>query len=252
MVTAGLVFSNNNKAMASKVSSPPKTVSKVPVPKPKPKPQAQATKKADPVRKPVDSVTVRGEKPESSSADMGALTRGLADNFGVSDTQSLAKSKKSGERDPEDPGQASVDLARQFEGQLSQNVKGKLDHFGAAGGKTNNCADFVSSVLQASDRGIERTPLVNDLRQQLQDKGWGEISPEDAQPGDVWMTRSNTHGSRHTELVTQADGEGGFNTIGSNNISDDQQRIFERDKTGGVIYGYREPQVPLPTPRPGR
>ena len=231
--------------MASKVSSPPKTVSKPPVPKPKPKTPVQATGGTAAVRKPVDSVSVRGEKPESSSADMGALTKGLVDNFGAEDAAPVSK-PKSKKSDPDSPGQASVDLARRFEGQLSQNVKGKLDNFEAAGGKTNNCADFVSSVLQTSGRGIERTPLVNELRQQLQDKGWSEIAPEDAKPGDVWMTRSNTFRSRHTELVTQADGEGGFRTIGSNNITDHQQRIFERDKTGGVIYGYREPPVPTP------
>ncbi len=245
-----LLFSNNNKVMASKVSTPPKTVTKPPVPKPRPKPPVQAAEKATPVRKPVDKVSVRDEKLESSSTDLGALTNGLVDNYSVSGNPGVTKTPQSSDRGPVSPGQASVDLARRFEGQLSQNVKGKLEHFGAAGGRTNNCADFVSSVLQASDRGIERTPLVNELRQQLQDKGWSEISPEDAKPGDVWMTRSNTHGNRHTELVTQADGQGGFRTIGSNNISDNQQRIFERDKTGGVIYGYREPQAPVPTPRP--
>ena len=122
-------------------------------------------------------------------------------------------------------------------------MKGKLDNFQAAGGNTNNCADFVSSVLETSGRGIEQTPRVNELREQLLEKGWSAISAEDAQPGDVWMTESDTYGSRHTELVSQVDGEGGFHTIGSNNVSSDQQRITERPKEGGVIYGYRDPEA---------
>ncbi|MCA9795939.1 MAG: hypothetical protein KC910_29225, partial [Candidatus Eremiobacteraeota bacterium] len=50
------------------------------------------------------------------------------------------------------PGQASVDLARKFEQVDSRDVKGQLPNFQAAGGDTNNCTDFVTSVLQDTGR----------------------------------------------------------------------------------------------------
>ncbi len=185
---------------------------------------------------PQDKVTLSGEKAGATDR-LSALQGGLQENYSVSDASEVAPAKPAAkESGPIDPGQASVDLARQFEGMLSQDVKGKLEPFGAAGGNTSNCADFVSSVLQASERGIERTPSVSELRAQLLEKGWEAIPREEARPGDVWMTESNTYGSRHTELVTTA---GGTHTIGSNNISSTQQQIFEREKEGGIIYGHR-------------
>lgn len=193
----------------------------------------------------MDKVSIRGENSAAGAANISALTQGLAANYGVAEA---GAAKKAESVKPAGPGQASVDLARKFEGQLSQRVKGKLPHFQAAGGKTNNCADFVSSVLQASGRGVTQNPSVSGLRQQLKDKGWQAISPDQAKPGDVWMTKSNTHGSRHTELVSQVDGKGGFHTIGSNNITKRQQKITERPKSGGVIYGYRPPELPTRNP----
>lgn len=120
---------------------------------------------------------------------------------------------------------------------MSQSVKGKMKHFQAAGGRSNNCADFVSSALQATGRGVKHTASVSELRQQLQKKGWKAIPRSEARPGDVWMTKSNTHGSRHVELVSAP---GGTRTIGSNNIRKGVQQITERAKgPSGVIYGYR-------------
>ena len=52
---------------------------------------------------------------------------------------------------PEGEGnQAAADYARQFLGRDSYTLKGVMDHFTAAGGKTNNCADFVSSALEST------------------------------------------------------------------------------------------------------
>lgn len=236
--------------MASKISPKPKSISKPKAIK-KPavkaqKPVSRGTKPKAGGNNPVDKVKIRGEKNETSAADMSALTQGLAANFGATDVAAAGKDKPGAV----DPGQASVDLARKFEGQKSQDLKGKLDNFQAAGGTTNNCADFVSSVLETSGRGVEQTASVSSLRKQLLDKGWTAIPADKAKPGDVWMTNSNTHGNRHTELVSQTDGKGGFHTIGSNNATSRQQYITEREKTGGVIYGYREP--PLPQPKPTR
>lgn len=120
---------------------------------------------------------------------------------------------------------------------MSQSVKGKMKHFQAAGGKGNNCADFVSSALAATGRGVKHTASVSELRKQLLSKGWKVIPRSKARPGDVWMTSSNKHGSRHTELVSA---NGGTKTIGSNNIRKGVQQISERNKGAtGVIYGYR-------------
>lgn len=130
-----------------------------------------------------------------------------------------------------------MEYARKFKNIMSQNVKGKMKYFQAAGGRSSNCADFVSSALQATNRGVKHTASVSELRSQLLKKGWKVIPRSQARPGDVWMTKSNVHGNRHTELVSA---DGGRMTIGSNNIRKGQQKITERAKGAtGVIYGYR-------------
>lgn len=225
--------------MASKVSSPPKKIATDsptrPVPRPTPSRSAAAAKSVP--SGPVDSVSVRGEQPPDPDR-MRRLEGGLLNNFAPDKTAPVRPVARdsSGQSDP---GQRSVDLARRFEGMESQDVKGLLDNFQAAGGRTNNCADFVSSVLESSGRGIEQTASVGELRQQLLDKGWQAIPSDQARPGDVWMTVSNQVGSRHTELITTP---GATHAIGSNNVAEGQQEIFEREARPGIIYGYRPPE----------
>ncbi|MHB2020022.1 MAG: hypothetical protein ACYCW6_24045 [Candidatus Xenobia bacterium] len=127
--------------------------------------------------------------------------------------------------------QASVDLARRYLGQNSINVRGQLPGFTAAGGQTNDCADFVSSVLQDTQGLKGHHVNVHDLEQSLIAQGWHRVSGAQARPGDVWMNSSRGH----TQLVATP---GATRTIGSNNDRPGHQRISERNNNPntGIYY----------------
>ena len=136
-------------------------------------------------------------------------------------------------------GSKAVDIARQFNGQPSYQLKGKLPGFTAPGGKTNNCAAFVSACLEnaGSIPKGKGSASVAQLRKNLQSMGWRKIPAQQSKPGDVWMTRPG-QGS-HTELVSSP---GGGRTIGSNNNGQKGfQRISERGKSqnSGEIWAKR-------------
>lgn len=138
---------------------------------------------------------------------------------------------------PEGEGnQAAADYARQFLGRDSYTLKGVMDHFTAAGGKTNNCADFVSSALESTGGLKGHYVGVKALEQALIEQGYHRVSGADAQPGDVWMNTSRGH----TELVGS---QGARTLIGSNNIRPGFQRISEHpnDPNKGVYYHRDEP-----------
>ncbi len=125
----------------------------------------------------------------------------------------------------------SVNLARSYLGQSSKQVKGKLSNFTAAGGTTNNCADFVSAILEQTD-GLQGHYInVRALESALGKQGWKPVSAAKAQPGDVWVA----HDRAHIELVTEA---GGQSTIGSSNDRPGHQKIIERSNwpKSGVYY----------------
>lgn len=132
--------------------------------------------------------------------------------------------------------QAAVDYARQFLDRDSYTLKGVMDHFTAAGGKTNNCADFVSSALESTGGLKGHYVGVKALEQALIAQGYRRVSGADAQPGDVWMNTSRGH----TELVGS---QGAKTLIGSNNIRPGFQRISEHpnDPNKGVYYHRDEP-----------
>ena len=128
-------------------------------------------------------------------------------------------------------GQAAVDYARQFNGRDSYTLKGQMNNFTAAGGKTNNCADFVCSALQSTGQLRGHFVGVRALETALKQQGYRQVPAQQAKPGDVWISNSRSH----TELVTAP---GGTKTIGSNNIRQGFQRISERGKNpgSGVYY----------------
>lgn len=128
-------------------------------------------------------------------------------------------------------GSDPVALGRQFIGQNAIDIKGKLPHFTAAGGQTNNCADFVSSLLESSGKLQGHHVNVKEMEQALIKQGWRQVPAAQAKPGDVWMN----HSRGHVELVTAA---GGTRTIGSNNDRPGHQVISERAKNpgSGVYY----------------
>ncbi len=137
--------------------------------------------------------------------------------------------------EPQPSGSAAVDLARQFEGRDSQSIKGELPNFTAAGGRDNNCADFVSSVLKSTGQFQGHDIRVKDFKANLIEQGYSQIPASEARPGDVFFANKGSH----TELVTEA---GGARTIGSNNVEADRQAITERpkDPTTGTYYARRE------------
>jgi hypothetical protein len=114
-------------------------------------------------------------------------------------------------------GQNTIDIARQFLGQNSRDVAGRMGPFTAAGGNTNNCADFVSSALVASGRLSRRNVNCRGLRRQLEQEGWRQIPASQARAGDVCFPSEG-----HVQLC-QGDGR----QIGSNNVRRGFQKITE-------------------------
>lgn len=135
---------------------------------------------------------------------------------------------------PNGSGDDAVNLGRQYLGQASINLKGKLPNFTAAGGNTNNCADFVSALLESTGRLKGHYVNVEGLESALQKQGYVQIPASQAKPGDVWMGSDRGH----TELVS---GAGGTSLIGSNNVRPGYQVISEKshDPNNGVYYGLR-------------
>lgn len=116
-------------------------------------------------------------------------------------------------------GQRAVDVARQFLGQRSRDIKGKMSHFQAAGGLTNNCADFVSSALQSGGMLGGHEVNCKRLEQRLLREGWRRIPAQQAGPGDVAFNQSRGH-------VVLCQGNGMM--IGSNNVRQGLQYVTEK------------------------
>jgi len=86
-----------------------------------------------------------------------------------------------------------------------------LPHYEAAGGPTNDCADFVSSVLMTAGKISFHENLVVNMRDKLHHHGWHNVKKHQAQPGDVWLCASG--GIEHVALVSKG---GGAEVIGAN------------------------------------
>lgn len=128
-------------------------------------------------------------------------------------------------------GQGAVATARQFLGQRSRDIRGRMPHFRAAGGLTNNCADFVSSALRSGGMLGGHEVNCRRLEQRLIREGWRQIHPSQAGPGDVVFSQSRGH----VELA-----QGGGRTIGSNNVRQGLQYVTERNiRNNQVVYTRR-------------
>jgi hypothetical protein len=135
---------------------------------------------------------------------------------------------------PDGSGQDAVDLAKQYLGHNAIDIKGKMPHFTAAGGQTNNCADFVSSALEATGRVKGHHINVVAFEKSLVSQGYERVPKEQARPGDVWISGSKGH----TELVAEA---GGNRLIGSNNDRPGHQVIsYHNNPQGGYYYQLKE------------
>lgn len=132
----------------------------------------------------------------------------------------------------EDVGARLVLRAASFVGQRSAALLGRLPFFKAAGGASNNCADFVSAILQSE--GILRVhhTYVPNLEHQLRHDGWVRVPAAKAQPGDVWFSPDRGH----VEIVAKP---GGQTLIGSNNNGRHYQTISHGSPYGGGAYYQR-------------
>lgn len=131
---------------------------------------------------------------------------------------------------PQGPGNgnSTIEIARRFLGERSRNVAGRMGPFSAAGGDTNNCADFVSSALVASGRLSRKNVNCRSLEQQLQREGWRQVPADQARPGDVAFNQSRGH-------VQLCQGNG--RQIGSNNVRRGLQYITEGNMMrNSVVY----------------
>ncbi|MBS2035745.1 hypothetical protein JST97_12210 [bacterium] len=133
----------------------------------------------------------------------------------------------------------AVESLRGHLGTPTADLKGILPGgFSAAGGKTNNCADTVTSALKANGQFDKNIVNVKEMEREFKREGIKQIPADQAMPGDVWISESR----KHTELVSEA---GGGMTIGSNNQdpitgepTPGKQFITERPKDvdAGVYY----------------
>ena len=149
------------------------------------------------------------------------------------------------EHAPVDRGQAAVDMARDYLGWQTRHAKGSLPHFTAAGGKSNNCADFVSSILQNQGLLKRHHNAVPELARGLLKEGYKRVPEGKARPGDVWID----DGGGHTELVAEArKGKGTHpKLIGSNNGGKRIQSVSEnRPYNRGRYYQLPEANRPHP------
>ncbi|HET7502029.1 MAG TPA: 3D domain-containing protein [Kofleriaceae bacterium] len=110
----------------------------------------------------------------------------------------------------------------------SIKLKGKLPHFTAAGGQTNDCADFVSSVLETAGHISGHHINVVEFERSLLAQGWKHVTKQNAKAGDVWMNTSRGH----TELVAS---DGATHLIGSNNDRPGHQVVTETSGHDGVF-----------------
>ncbi|MCA9518267.1 MAG: peptidoglycan-binding protein [Myxococcales bacterium] len=140
-----------------------------------------------------------------------------------------------GETKPGPPGKSSGDpvaLARRFclnPPRSSQSMRGVIPNFTAAGGQTNNCADFVSAILESCGRVRGHHINVVEFEGALKAQGWHQVPYAQAKPGDVWINYSRGH----TQLVASS---GAATCIGSNNDRPGHQVINERPGYPAVIY----------------
>lgn len=150
---------------------------------------------------PADKVTVSATAARpTTGAD--AMVSALSNTFAAPKAAKAATDNAAGE--------AVVASAREHLDKPSADLKGVLPNFQAAGGRTNNCADFVSSVLMNNGQLKGKEVNVDRLREQMEKEGWKQVEATDAAPGDVAFHTNK----RHVELVTEA---GGTMSIGSNN-----------------------------------
>ena len=175
-----------------------------------------------PGTQPVDKVKLSKESEQSKmSAESTAFLQRLQEAHGIGGPT---------------VGEQVVEDARSHLGTKSQDID--APNYVNSGGNTNNCANFVSTMLHNSGQLDRREENVARLEALAQEQGYRLVSQEEAGPGDMAFRTDVSH----VELVTTP---GATHTIGSNNENPDnpgtvvrgQQWVTERP-TDGFEFRY--------------
>lgn len=134
-------------------------------------------------------------------------------------------------------GEQVVEDARSHLGTKSQDID--APNYKNTGGNTNNCANFVSTMLHNQGQLEGRVENVAQLERLAQEQGYRLVSQEEAGPGDMAFRADVSH----VELVTTP---GATHTIGSNNedpanpgvVVNGQQWVTERSTEGHEFRFY--------------
>jgi hypothetical protein len=151
-----------------------------------------------------------GASEEASSADEPVLQGQAAQDAALLQMRSMLTGLMNN-------GNASVDMANDFLGDRTIDVKGKLDNYSAAGGTGNNDADFVSAIL-ANTQGFKKQKgdaAVSIFKENLIKQGWKKVDKAQAKPGDVVFF----NGVQHVKLVSK---EGGVQGVGASGTPKEQ------------------------------
>ncbi len=135
-------------------------------------------------------------------------------------------------------GNNAADIARQFLGENASSLKrsGKLP-MNPNVPSDICCANFVSACLQKAGMlpNSLHTDSVSTLNNTLRQRGWHEVNPANAKPGDVVIIQS--HGVSHTVMV-ESNHNGKLTLIGSNNRNaDGSQRITDGSADWALSHG---------------
>lgn len=185
---------------------------------------------------PPQASAARGASPQRNASPSAAPPRGSSTPGAHGATNQVPRDHQRGAQ----MGQKAVELAHSFKDRATHTLVGALPNFTAAGGHSNNCADFVTSILKNVGQLNSHHTSVPDLKHMLNHNPDFQRVPRDqAQPGDVWI--SHDHG--HTELVAD---EGAQHLIGSNNGGRSTQHVsFDSwsPNQGGTYYHFLGPKV---------
>ena len=219
-----------NQSMSDAIKSASSSTTK-PAPKPSPKPAAKPTSPAvsatggergltaakSAATQPVDKVNLSKETVQPKlSAESTSFLQSLQEAHGLGGPT---------------VGEQVVEDARSHLGTKSQDID--APNYVNSGGNTNNCANFVSTMLHNRGELEGRVENVRQLERLAQEQGYRLVSQEEAGPGDMAFRTDVSH----VELVTTP---GATHTIGSNNENPDnpgvivngQQWVTERPTEG--------------------
>jgi 3D (Asp-Asp-Asp) domain-containing protein len=129
-----------------------------------------------------------------------------------------------------------VSIAMKFVGLPSWSptlIAGLKPYYNNMGRETNNCAEFVSAVLQKAGRISFNNATVLGLESMLKGAGWKPVSKEQSKPGDVWIHRE---GPQHTVLIAS---DGGGSTLGADGSSQEYVK-HEAMPYPGAYYYHKE------------